>query len=75
MDLTAFNPQIAAGFANITATHESASDDEDDGEDYGYDPEITLGSIDKSKTINFSIHANYTKWAPREAFRELVQNW
>ncbi|KAH6632518.1 hypothetical protein F5144DRAFT_603256 [Chaetomium tenue] len=39
-----------------------------------YDPEITLSSIAKSKTISFSIHANYTGWKPREAFRELVQN-
>jgi len=54
---------------------EEDDDDDDEGYDYVYDPEITLGSIDKSKTINFSIHANYTRWAPREAFRELVQNW
>ncbi len=74
-DRTAFNPQIATGFANNTTLYDSASDDEDDGENYGYDPEITLRSIDKSKTINSSIRANYTNWAPREAFRELVQNW
>lgn len=46
----------------------------DSGEEE-YDPETTLDSIQKSKTINFSIHADYTTWAPREAFRELVQNW
>ncbi len=55
--------------------YESASEDEFDGEEYEYDPEIILDSMDKSKTINFSIRANYTKWAPREAFRELVQHW
>ena len=46
-----------------------------DSEGYDYDPEVTLESIEKGKTINFSIRANYTNWAPREAFRELVQNW
>ena len=75
MDMTTpFNPQIAAGITNIR-TDEFALDDEDYDEDYDYDPEITLRDIDKSKTINFSIRANYTSWAPREAFRELVQNW
>jgi hypothetical protein len=49
--------------------------DDDDEEDYEYDPEITLRSIVNSKTINFSIKASYTNWKPREAFRELVQNW
>ncbi len=73
MDMTPFNPQIA-GVANIR-TYDSASDEEEDDEEYEDDPEVTLRSIDKSKTINFSIRANYTNWAPREAFRELVQNW
>jgi hypothetical protein len=54
---------------------ESTSDDGDDGEYHSDDPDITLASIEWSKTINFSIRANYTNWAPREAFRELVQNW
>jgi hypothetical protein len=54
---------------------ESTSDDGDDSEYYSDDPDITLASIEWSKTINFSIRANYTNWAPREAFRELVQNW
>ncbi|KAL2132430.1 hypothetical protein VTI74DRAFT_3799 [Chaetomium olivicolor] len=58
--------------ANIIV-YESSS--EDDGEEYDYDPEIILRSIDKSMTINFSIRANYTNWKLREAFRELVQNW
>jgi hypothetical protein len=43
--------------------HESASSEDD--EDYGYESDITLASIEKSKTISFSIHANYTNWAPR----------
>jgi len=51
------------------------SDSNSDSEGYDYDPEVTLESIEKGKTINFSIRANYTNWAPREAFRELVQNW
>ncbi|CAK7240824.1 MAG: hypothetical protein STHCBS139747_002272 [Sporothrix thermara] len=50
--------------------HGDDSNDEHDG-----DPEITLASILSSKTISFPISANYTKWEPREAFRELVQNW
>ena len=29
----------------------------------------------KCKHIPFTISANYTNWKPREAFRELVQNW
>ena len=73
MDMTPFNPQIA-GVANIR-TYDSASDEEEDDEEYEDDPEVTLRPIVKSKTINFSIRANYTNWAPREAFRELVQNW
>ncbi|CAK7215016.1 hypothetical protein SCUCBS95973_002332 [Sporothrix curviconia] len=52
-----------------------SDEDSDDSETYEYDPEITLRSIVKSKTINFSISSTYTNWAPREAFRELVQNW
>jgi hypothetical protein len=58
------------------AAYESSSDeyyDDDDG--YADDPEITLASIEKSKTVNFSIRASYTDWKAREAFRELVQNW
>ncbi|KAK0737992.1 hypothetical protein B0T18DRAFT_440912 [Schizothecium vesticola] len=59
-----------------TFIQEFASVDEDfDSDEYDYDPEVTLESIQKSKTINFSIRANYTNWVPREAFRELVQNW
>jgi hypothetical protein len=46
-----------------------------DSVEYDYNPEVTLESIQKSKTINFSIRANYTNWEPREAFRELAQNW
>jgi hypothetical protein len=56
-----------------TTSAEYFSDDSDDG--YDYEPETTLDSIGNSKTINFSIRASYTNWKPREAFRELVQNW
>ncbi|KAL2020432.1 hypothetical protein VTK56DRAFT_8398 [Thermocarpiscus australiensis] len=72
MDMTTLNQQIPTVMAGVDP-HESIS--EEDDEEYDCDPEITLRSIDKSKTINFSIRANYTDWAPREAFRELVQNW
>ncbi|SPO07754.1 uncharacterized protein DNG_10449 [Cephalotrichum gorgonifer] len=53
-------------------SHASSSDEEGD---YDYDPQVTLEEIERSKTISFSIHAGYTDWKPREAFRELVQNW
>jgi hypothetical protein len=59
----------------LTNNHILGEAGESEEDDYVADPEITLDSIAKSKTINFSICANYTKWAPREAFRELVQNW
>lgn len=55
--------------------YQCSSDEDFDSDGYDYDPEVTLESIKKSKTINFSIRANYTDWVPREAFRELVQNW
>jgi hypothetical protein len=55
--------------------YESSSDDYDDDIGYADESDITLASIEKSKTINFSIRASYTDWKAREAFRELVQNW
>jgi len=66
MDITVVGKQEA---------YQSASDFDFDSDEYDSDPEVTLESIQKSKTISFSIRANYTNWAPREAFRELVQNW
>ena len=51
--------------------YDSSSGDDD----YAGDPQVTLQDIEKSKTIHLSIRANYTNWDPREAFRELVQNW
>lgn len=52
------------------------SDDDDDDAVFDYDAdEVTLSSIKTSKTVTFSIRANYTEWEPREAFREFVQNW
>jgi hypothetical protein len=59
----------------INNAHLWEEEEEGEEDDYMSDSEVTLCSIDKSKTISFSIRANYTKWAPREAFRELVQNW
>lgn len=47
----------------------------EDTDGYDDDPLLTLESIKHSKVINFPIRATYTKWKPREAFRELVQNW
>lgn len=67
--------------AEIVYIDNGASGDDTDGfssgEDEAYDlePELTLDSIGRSHTINFSIRSNYTDWEPREAFRELVQNW
>jgi hypothetical protein len=67
-----FNRGVASAGKQGT---EAFWDEDSDSDDYGYDPEVTLESIKISKTINLSISANYTNWAPREAFRELVQNW
>ncbi|KAK0653036.1 hypothetical protein B0T16DRAFT_435518 [Cercophora newfieldiana] len=36
---------------------------------FDLDPELTLNSIVKSKTINFPIRGNYTNWEAREASR------
>ncbi|GAB1315574.1 hypothetical protein MFIFM68171_05784 [Madurella fahalii] len=52
-----------------------SSDEEEDDDGYDNDPEITLDSVERSRTINLSIRATYTNWTPRDAFRELVQNW
>jgi hypothetical protein len=49
--------------------------DGDDSGEHDIETDISLDSIEHSKTINYSIRANYTTWKPREAFRELVQNW
>jgi len=46
---------------------------DDDG--FDLEQEVTLDSIVKRKTINYSIRASYTTWVAWEAFRELVQNW
>ena len=68
-------PNLAL-FNGIGLDRDYSSDGpDDDGYDYGYESEVTLDSIKKSTTIRLSISANYTNWGPREAFRELVQNW
>lgn len=46
-----------------------------DSDDDNEDPLLNLVDIKKSKVLNFAIRANYTTWQPREAFRELLQNW
>jgi tagatose-1,6-bisphosphate aldolase non-catalytic subunit AgaZ/GatZ len=61
--------QQAVSQPGAAATYNSSSNMEDD------DAELTLASIENSKTINFPIRATYTDWQAREAFRELVQNW
>ena len=58
--------------------HEDGHEDEDednfeDDDEPGYAADIR--SVQKSKTIHFSLRGDYTDWSPREAFRELVQNW
>lgn len=65
---------MAAPIARMMDNYLSDSNDDDgDNVGYDYDPQTTLDSIEKSKTINFSISSNYTSdWKPREAFRELV---
>ncbi|KAH6633897.1 hypothetical protein B0J18DRAFT_452760 [Chaetomium sp. MPI-SDFR-AT-0129] len=61
--------------ATTTTDHRVWEEEPWDSDEEEHDADETLDSIVKSKTITFSIHANYTNWAPREAFRELVQNW
>ena len=54
--------------------HEDEDEDsheDDDEPDYAAD----IRSVQKSRTIHFSLRGDYTDWSPREAFRELVQNW
>lgn len=48
-----------------------------DGDDdtYNDDSWSPLNDIVKRKTFELGLRANYTDWAPHEAFRELVQNW
>ncbi|KAK0392028.1 hypothetical protein NLU13_1526 [Sarocladium strictum] len=48
-------------------------DDECDSEP---DPQVTLANTANSKTIVLSFVSNYSShWKPREAFREILQNW
>jgi hypothetical protein len=47
----------------------------EDANDSDNDTRVTLSSINTRKCITLSMKASYTKWGPREAFRELVQNW
>lgn len=50
-----------------------SSSDSDDGCDN--DHATTFDSIPNSKAVFFPVRGTYTRWGPREAFRELVQNW
>lgn len=50
------------------------------GDDYSEesDPDfdlLSVKSLPDRQTISLSVRAAYTNWNPREAFRELVQNW
>lgn len=69
--MATFNHNNPPAMAGVRPSKPASEDDEK----YDVEPEITLRSIERSKTIHFAIRANYTKWAPREAFRELAQNW
>ena len=75
MDIDTFSIRESASIGNQGAYQPSLDEELDSSDEHDFDPEVTLESIQNSKTINFSIRANYTKWKPREAFRELVQNW
>lgn len=50
-----------------------SDDDESDDSDFAFDS--PLSSLPDRLTISLSVRAAYTNWHPREAFRELVQNW
>ncbi|KAK7696965.1 hypothetical protein SLS64_014021 [Diaporthe eres] len=52
---------------------DGSSSDSDDG--YDNDHATTFADIPNSKTMIFPVRGTYTRWGPREAFRELVQNW
>lgn len=45
--------------------------------DHGHDedPVPSFDSIPTSKRFPLNVHGTYTNWGPREAFRELIQNW
>lgn len=55
------------------------SSDDNDGQyeefDEDDDPVPSFADIPNKKRFNLSVHGTYTNWGPREAFRELVQNW
>lgn len=68
---------MAAALATVQVDNKTNESCDDDDDEYGYDndPEEPLRAVGQSMTIILSISANYTNWEPREAFRELVQNW
>lgn len=51
-----------------------ASDD-DQSDDSGPEFIETTAYLPSRQTISLSVRSTYTNWNPREAFRELVQNW
>ncbi|CAK7204861.1 hypothetical protein SEUCBS139899_007623 [Sporothrix eucalyptigena] len=53
----------------------SSDDDNFGGDEYDNKTNTSLDSAKDTVKINFNIRYNYTNWKPREAFRELVQNW
>ncbi|KAI9147985.1 hypothetical protein HJFPF1_11806 [Paramyrothecium foliicola] len=55
----------------MNSNEEPSGEHDDFDDEWDDDPRVTLSAIKVSKTINFSIQANYTNWEPREAFREL----
>lgn len=50
-----------------------SSSEDDDGRDE--DPVPSFDDITNSKRFPLNVHGTYTNWGPREAFRELIQNW
>lgn len=55
----------------LTATSLSKEEQSEDD----WEPISTVSSLPDRQTISLSLRATYTKWNPREAFREIVQNW
>ncbi|CAK7210414.1 hypothetical protein SEUCBS140593_000816 [Sporothrix eucalyptigena] len=61
--------------AHIDIDTSSSDDDNFGGDEYDNKTHIPLDSIKSFLKTNLNIRYNYTNWEPREAFRELVQNW
>lgn len=68
-------PNVQGGVTDDEATDGVIDEDFQDSESED-DADTELGSIITNKTITLTIQSQYAaRWEPREAFRELVQNW